>query len=218
MALQAASTNRAEGVWQVLAALAAADGSAAHPLVARLITPAAAKRDLADAIHAICTIHGRYLFDQVALPEGDTAAAWFAAVTQAFTAERTYLAHLTAAAGPLPSTPGQAEADAAFANQRHAFDMLARSSRKGCAIGAALALILDWRAVRGVLDAAAERFGVTVPPRELPDMDGIAALAATLGDTPATQRAIAFGAEQVFAQHRGLWSLLEARASARNHT
>lgn len=217
MALQATSTNRVEGAWQVLAALAAADGSTAHPLIATLIAPGAAKRDLADAVHAICTIHGRYLFEQVALPADDPAASWFAAVTQAFTAERSYLAHLTAAAGPLPSTPRQAEADAAFASQRHAFDMLARSSRTGCAVGAALALVIDWHPIRGVLDAAAERFGVTVPPRDLPDMADIAALATTTGDTPAIRRAIAFGAQQVFAQHRGLWSLLEARASARDH-
>jgi len=217
MLLEATSTNRAEGVWQVLATLADADGSAAHTLPAALATPNAAKRDLADAIHAICTIHGRYLFEHLALPEDDSAAGWFAGVTQAFTAERTYIAHLTAAAGPLPSTPGQAAADAAFANQRHAFDMLARSSRKGCAIGAALALIIDWHSIRTVLDAAAERFGVPVPASTLPTIGEIAALTDTIADTPATQRAIAFGAQQVFAQHRGLWSLLEARASARQH-
>jgi hypothetical protein len=215
MLLQATSTNRAEGVWQVLAALADADGSAAHPAVAALLVPTAAKRDLADAIHAICTIHGRYLFDDVALAEAESAAGWFATVARAFTTERTYLAHLTAAAGPLPSTPGQAAADAAFASQRHAFDMLAASSRKGCAVGAALALILDWHVIRDVLDAAAERFGVTVPPRALPGIGEIAAFTDSIADTAATQRAIAFGAQQVFAQHRGLWSLLEARASAR---
>jgi hypothetical protein len=217
MLLKATSTNRAEGVWQVLAALAAADGSAAHPAVTALFAATAAKRDLADAVHAICAIHGRYLFDQVALAEGEAAARWFATVAEGFTAERTYLAHLTAAAGPLPSTPGQAAADAAFANQRHAFDMLAASSRKGCAVGAALALILDWHAIRDVLDAAAERFAVAIPPRRLPGVGEIAAFTDLIADTPATQRAIAFGAQQVFAQHRGLWSLLEARASARNH-
>jgi hypothetical protein len=30
------------------------------------------------------------------------------------------------------------------------------------------------------------------------------------------ERAMLFGAQQVFAQHRGLWDLLEARTSARN--
>jgi hypothetical protein len=37
-----------------------------------------------------------------------------------------------------------------------------------------------------------------------------------LAGTPATERAITFGAQQLLAQHRGLWSLLDARASARN--
>jgi hypothetical protein len=216
MLLRATSTNRVEGVWQLLAALATTDGSAAHPAVASLLAPTVAKRDLADGIHAICSVHGRHLFDQVALAEGKSAG-WFASVAEAFTVERVYLAHLTAAAGPLPSTPGQAAADAAFANQRHAFDMLAASSRRGCAVGAVLALTLDWHAIRDVLDAAAERFAVTVSPRGLPGISEIATIVDLIADTPATQRAIAFGAQQVFAQHRGLWCLLEARASARNH-
>ncbi|MGL1227216.1 DUF6975 family protein, partial [Vibrio parahaemolyticus] len=37
--------------------------------------------------------------------------AWLAVATQAFGVERAYLARLTAAVGPLPSTPGQAESD-----------------------------------------------------------------------------------------------------------
>jgi len=203
--------------WQMLAALAAADGSATHPRIAALTAPNADKRDVADAVHAVCTIHGRYLFEGVALQRDQQTADWFDRITAAFTTERAYLAHLTAAVGPLPSTPGQAEADAAFTNQRHTFDMLARSDRKGCAIGTAIALVIDWQAIRIVLDAAAHRLGVAVPPSELPDRAELATFVATASDSPATQRAIAFGAQQVFAQHRGLWSLLEARASARNH-
>ena len=207
----------ANDAWHMLAALAAADGSTAHPRVAALTAPDAAKRDVADAVHAICTIHGRYLFEDTVLHRDEHTAEWFERITAAFTNERAYLAHLTAAAGPLPSTPGQAEADAAFASQRHTFDMLACSDRRGCAVGTALALVLDWQAIRTVLNAAAWRFGVAVPPSELPDRADLAAFVATASDSPATLRAIAFGAQQVFAQHRGLWSLLEARASARNH-
>ncbi|CAN5287259.1 hypothetical protein BH10PSE15_BH10PSE15_06390 [soil metagenome] len=217
MAFEATSTDRAEGAWHVLAALAAADGSATHSRVRALTAPGAARRDIADAVHAVCTIHGRYLFEDVSLRHDPHTAGWFDRITNAFTAERAYLARLTAAAGPLPSTPGQAAADAAFANQRHAFDMLARSDRKGCAVGAAIALIIDWQAIRRVLDAAAARFGVAATASELPDLTEIAEFAVTIGDSSATQRAIAFGAQQVFAQHRGLWSLLEARASARDH-
>lgn len=216
MAFEAPSI-KPDDAWQMLAVLAAADGSAAHPRVAALAAPDSAKRDLADAVHAICSVHGRYLFEGIALHRDERTTDWFDRVTAAFIVERTYLAHLTAAAGPLPSTPGQAEADAAFANQRHAFDMLARSDRKGCAVGAAMALVLDWQAIRSVLDAAATRFGVVAPVSGLHDRAELAAFAATVSDSPATKRAIAFGAQQVFAQHRGLWSLLDARASARNH-
>ncbi|MEX6641314.1 hypothetical protein V2A36_33310, partial [Pseudomonas aeruginosa] len=77
-----------------------------------------------------------------------------------FADERTYLAHLTAAVGPLPSTPGQAESESALVGERHALEMLARSERRGCATGAVAALLYDWRAIRRVLDVAAERFGV----------------------------------------------------------
>jgi hypothetical protein len=49
-----------------------------------------------------------------------------------------------------------------------------------------------------------------------PDSIEIATIVATLSDSPVLQRAMAFGAQQVFAQHRGLWDLLEARASARD--
>jgi hypothetical protein len=34
-------------------------------------------------------------------------------------------------------------------------------------------------------------------------------------DTPASQRALAFGGEQLLLQHRALFDLLEARADAR---
>jgi hypothetical protein len=33
--------------------------------------------------------------------------------------------------------------------------------------------------------------------------------------SPAMERAISFGAQQILAQHRGLWDLLEARQLAR---
>jgi hypothetical protein len=218
MAFEAPSAETYGGAWPVLASLTEVDGSAGHRVVTKLVEPRVAKRDLADAVHAICALHGRHLFEDAARERADAGITdWIDAITGGFPVERAYLARLTAAAGPLPSTPGQAEADAAFANQRHAFDMLVRSDRKGCASGAAIALVLDWRAFRAVLDGAATRFGIEAPACRLPDMNELAGLAAAIGDTPGVQRAIAFGAQQVFAQHRGLWDLLEARAIARDH-
>lgn len=202
-----------------IAALAASDGCAQHALVRRLTRPGVAGRDLADAVHAICSVHGRLtdLFDHAALrPVPDFDAAWLTDATRAFETERAYLARLTAAVGPLPSTPGQAESDAAFAAQRHTFDMLARSDRAGCSVGAALALVIDWHAFRRILDAAAQRSGVDVVQSQLPDEIAVAQIATAPGVAAPVRRAMAFGAQQTFAQHRGLCDLIEARASARD--
>jgi len=207
-----------------IAALAVSDGCAHHPLLRRLtITRVAgsgvAGRDLADAVHALCAVHGRLtdLFEEAARRRvADLDTDWLTDATEAFGIERAYLARLTAAVGPLPSTPGQAESDAAFAAQRHAFDMLARSDRAGCATGAALALVIDWHAFRRILDAAANRAGVTIVVCQLPDEIAIAQIATAPGATAPIRRAMAFGAQQTFAQHRGLCDLIDARAAARN--
>jgi len=210
--------------WDVIASLAASDGSASHPHLLRLSRNGAAQRDLADAIHALCSVHGRVtvLFDDATRERGTistgdwTAPTWVAVATDAFAVECAYLATLTAAVGPLPSTPGQAETDAALVAQRHAFHMLAHSSRAGCATGAAVALLIDWYAFRDAMDVAAARFGVTPPEMTLPNEIEVATIVASMSGSSALQRAMAFGAQQVFAQHRGLWDLLEARSSARD--
>ena len=44
---------------------------------------------------------------------------------------------------------------------------------------------------------------------------GTARLAASTADTPAVERAMAFGAQQLIAQHSGLWDLMAARAASR---
>jgi hypothetical protein len=93
--------------------------------------------------------------------------------------------------------------------------MLAQSERRGCALGAAMALIIDWVVIRGVLDCAAKRFGVEAPVSRLLDTAPVRALADQSDGKPAVTRALLFGAEQVALQHRGLWDLLEARQQAR---
>lgn len=201
-----------------IAALATSDGCAGHAIVRRLTQAAVVGRDLADAVHALCAVHGRLtnLFEEAnRRPVPDLDNRWLAEATEAFGVERANLARLTAAVGPLPSTPGQAESDAAFAAQRHAFDMLARSDRSGCSVGAAMALVIDWHAFRVVLDAAALRTGGTIVPCVLPSASTITMLATDTLPAP-VRRAIAFGAQQTFAQHRGLCDLIEARASARD--
>ena len=62
-----------------------------------------------------------------------------------------------------------------------------------------------------------EAFTAPELPVLLIDEIEVATIVAALSDSSALQRAMGFGAQQVFAQHRGLWDLLEARASARDH-
>jgi hypothetical protein len=204
----------------LLLARLAEHGSAAHPYAAARpwLKAPGASRDLADLIHYLCVLHGRYpgLVDhgaaRVVEPE---ARAWLTQATYAFAGERAYLARLAVAAGPVPSTPGAAGSDAAMLGQRHAMETLALSERRGCALGAAMALVLDWAAVRTCLDSAASRFGVDVPAYAAADREGIVALADLYAASAPVQRALLFGAEQILVQHHGLWDLLEARREAR---
>ena len=211
-------TARGSSVADLLFALAVSEGSAGHPYVGALCTSAAKPRDLADAIHALGMLHGRHpgVIDYaVERNPHRVAPDWLDAAAGAFGRERSLLTKLVVASGPLPSTPGQAESEAAVTGQRHALGMLAQSDRAGCALGAALALILDWRAIRWVLDAAAQRLSVPAPAMTLPRAEETRAVIAGLAGEPAVERALAFGAQQVLVQHRGLWDLLETRSAAR---
>ena len=214
--VRAIETRGAAGV---VAALVVADGSAAHPHWRALIAPAAPMRDVADALHIICMLHGRHpgVHDH-ALSHGQPEAVvpWLEDAAAAFAGERERIAALVSAGGPLPSTPGQAESEAAVSGQRHALDTLVQSDRAGCAIGASAALVMDWVAVRRLLDRAADRLGLAVQPALLPDPISTATALDSVITGPGPERAALFGAQQFLAQQRGLWDLLEARASARN--
>jgi hypothetical protein len=195
-------------------------GSAAHSYHASpsLLRGPQSSRNLADAVHFLCTVHGRYpgVIDHAATRALDPAArAWFGQALEGFSEERAFLARLSVEAGPLPSTPGAAGAEATLLSQRHALDMLAQSERNGCALGASMALVVDWGRIRGVLNVAANRFGVEPPHYRLTDTGAVRALADTLGAAPLVERALLFGAQQIMLQHHGLWDLLEARQLAR---
>ncbi len=218
MAIGSAPGTRFGEAWTALNALIEGEGSAREPHARLLSAAGASTRDIADAVHCLCMLHGRHpgVIDHAGGRSPDTlVGAWLADAAHAFGGERAALVRVVAASGPLPSTPGQAESETAITAQRHALDMLGASDRAGCPVGAAMALLLDWPTVRLVLDVAAERFGVTLPASTLPtDHDG-ATLVATLAESPAFERAMLFGAQQLLAQHRALWQLLEARAEAR---
>ncbi|WP_066810515.1 DUF6975 family protein [Sphingomonas asaccharolytica] len=221
MSVETLSFDRRGGGWSVLAALADADGSARHPFVRAMCAPGAATRDLADAIHLLCALHGRHpgvIDHAVGHGHSQTAQPWLEAAAESFADERALLARLTAAAGPIPSTPGQAESEAAVNAQRHALDMLAQSDRAGCAVGASIALVLDWHAVRALMSAAADRAGFAPLPSNLPIDAETQTIAVTLAAEAPVERAMSFGAQQLLAQHRALWDLAEARKSARDRS
>lgn len=214
MGLNAAISPDTPPLLERLADLVRTDGTAAHPHAARLTSPSASRRDLADAVHALCAVHGTLpgVADEARRRYGES---WLTAAAAAFAAERGSLSRLVAAAGPLPSTSGQAATEAALVGQRHALRVLASSDRAGCAVGVVAALALDWAAIRPILANAAAGFGLTgdVLPSDLAEIAEQAVASASATGT--SERALVFGANQLLAQHRGLWSLLEARASAR---
>lgn len=198
----------------------AADGCARHPHLSALVEGSGrhSARDIADAVHLLCSVHGHHpgMIEQAlaTCPKGQ-AQKWLSSASAAFERERLYLVRLTAAVGPMPSTPGAAETEATLAAQRHALEILARSERRGSALGAATALVSDWRPIRRLLDRAAQRTGIEAPTELLPVDESVLAVIEAECDTPASERALAFGSEQMLLQNRGLFDLLEARAAAR---
>lgn len=199
----------------------AGEGCARHPHVIALLDSSGphAGRDLADTVHLLCSLHGRYPgLIEMALqlcPSGE-AQSWLERASESFERERLYVVRLTASVGPLPSTPGAAETEASLLAARHALETLATSERKGCALGAATALVGDWWPIRRLLDRAATRAGIECPPPSLPDEDSIVTVIGRASDSPASERALRFGGEQLLLQHRALFDLLEARAEARS--
>lgn len=220
---EAAPRHRGGDISQVLEALVAADGTAGHAYVQRALAAPAREAPpslpaLADAAYYLCLLHGRHpgVIDHAATRSTDNAARqWLIQAADAFAAERAYLTQVTVAVGPPPSTAGQSDCEAAVSQQRHALDMLAQSDRKGCAMGAAMALALDWRAVRRLLDRAAIRVGLEPHHCALPDRQVTLAVARAIGGEDGVDRAIQFGARQLLNQHRGVWDLLQARADIR---
>lgn len=223
MASGATDSARASSVADLLSALMLADGSAKHSFVTAHVNRAGpeAGRSLSDAVHHLGGLYGRHpgLADVVAERRQHAEIRdWIEAAVDGFARERAYLTRVVVAAGPLPSTPGQAESESAALAQRHAIEMLARSDRQGCALGASMATALEWRAIRTVVDAAARRFGVEPPTLLVPTADETLRAAEDAAVTPSIERAISFGAQQILIQHRGLWDLLDAREVARRES
>lgn len=198
----------------------AGEGCARHSYLNALLEASGrhSGRDLADAVHLLCSLHGRYPgLVELALqrcPKGPVQD-WLARASEGFERERLYLVRLTSAVGPLPSTPGAAETESSLVAARHALETLAMSERGGCALGAATALVGDWWPIRRLLDRVAARVGTESPAPSLPDEASVVVAIDRGTVSPASARALGFGGEQLLLQHRALFDLLEARAEAR---
>ena len=220
MAIQRSVDPRPVSVAEAQLARVAGDGCARHPHLNALLESSGphSGRDLADAVHLLCSIHGRYPgLIQIALERCSSPelAYWLERASDAFERERLYLVRLTSSVGPMPSTPGAAETEASLVAARHALETLSTSERNGCAVGAATALVGDWWPIRRLLDRAAARGGLDCPPPSLPDESSVVTVIESASESPASARALAFGGEQLLLQHRALFDILEARAAAR---
>jgi hypothetical protein len=220
MAIHRSVGHQQVSVAEAQLARVAGEGCARHSYLNSLLEASGrhSGRDLADAVHLLCSLHGRYPgLIEIALqrcPKGPVQD-WLSRASEGFERERLYLVRLTAAVGPLPSTPGSAETESSLVAARHALETLAMSERNGCALGSATALVGDWWPIRRLLDRAATRVGIESPAPSLPDESSVIAIIEQGADAPASARALAFGGEQLLLQHRALFDLLEARAEAR---
>jgi len=220
MAINRSVGRQPVSVAETQLARVAGDGCARHPYLSALMEASGPHtgRDLSDAVHLLCSLHGRYPgLIELALQRSSSGPAqvWLSQASEAFERERLYLVRLTSAVGPLPSTPGAAETESSLVAARHALETLAHSERKGCALGAATALVGDWWPIRRLLDRAAARVGIQSPTPSLPDEESVIEVINSSSDALAGDRALAFGSEQLLLQHRALLDLLEARAEAR---
>jgi len=220
MALNGANKQRQTSVALAQFERRAAEGCEGDPFVRQLCEESGPRLgpDLADAVHLLCSLHGHYpglIAIASSRTEDEDLSAWLAGASESFERERSYLLHLTAAVGPIPSTPGAAETESSLAAARHAVETLANSERSGCALGAVCALLADWPQIRRVLDRAALRSGIEGPVPTLPDRAALGEVIDHVAANPAAARALAFGSEQLLLQHRALFALLEARSESR---
>lgn len=207
----------------LIASIVDADGTVAHPHPGQVLRGDRQSFvhnlvDFADFVHLVSLLHGDTpgFIDLAATRTTEVAAReWLISSIDAFMTERAYLSRLVVIAGPLPSTSGHHETTTVITQQRHALEMLAQSDRKGCSLGASIALVLEWQAMRTILDAGATRLGMEVPASKVPGREETLALLERLPEPERLARAMQFGANQLIGQHYGLWDLLEARALVR---
>lgn len=218
VALETSALDRAG----LLTSLVGGEGSATHAWLhsAELNAGKDATRNLSDMLHLLTMLHGpqpgliELVADHNVWPGGD---AWLADAARGFANERGNLGSLIVAAGPVPSTPGEASTVSAILAQRQAMATIARSDRFGCAIGAVVGLLLDWLPIRAAMETAAARLNVPFTAIRLPSEDDTADMLATMPEMARLERTLVFGARQMMLHHQCLLDLLATRASAREY-
>lgn len=186
------------------------DGNEPLRNIVRLSRPALK----ADIAHFLNIAFGRYpgIVDHAASTINDAAPrAWLDQSVAGFAAERAFLNRMTVAAGPIHRQIGQERISATLDALARSMDMLATSERAGCAAGAAIAFVMDWQETRPLLEHIALSLSLEVPVQSLPDTASSLALVDLLSANPSIRRAMAFGSQQMLAQQRGLWRIIEVR-------
>ncbi|MGJ3626336.1 DUF6975 family protein [Sphingomonas sp. MMS24-JH45] len=211
---------QATGPAMALLSLVDNDGSGRADHVRALLSPPAPLRDLSDAVHALCVLHGIFpgFVDQTRSACTETQLTpWLDVAAATIAQERALLSFARPPpSGRCPPRPARRRrrAPSWHCGTRSACSpgRIARAVRPGRLI----AFVLDWQAIRGVLDIAASRHATRSDQGFDPLMRRTHALLHRYDPAVGQVRAMMFGAQQLLAQHRGLWHLLEARASARN--
>lgn len=174
---------------------------------------------LADYAHFLTILHGQVpsLLEIASSHEKHTTALWLRTAAAAFDEDRRWMARLSVVTGGALDLAGLSTAEQLVRDQREAMLTLANSSRTGCALGAAVALVIDWQILRTELPKAALLAGIESRDRQAADWpaDKIGAVLADSGADASLRRALAFGATQLASLHGQLFDLLEARHATR---
>jgi len=175
--------------------------------------------DVADIAHILTIVHGSLptVFELASAhaPSGHLRELLFAA-SESFQAWRRFLALLTSKAGPAPSCLNDDVHMVSLVQLKHAIQLLASSERRGCAVGAATAMLADWHLTIPPLLSCASRFGIGHHLPSPPQVNEIIAGIEQTEPTTSELRAMTFGASQFYHMDDEIFLHLRARRQARH--
>ncbi len=178
-----------------------------------------APQAVADCVHFLTILHGQApsLFDIARSAESGVPKDWLDQLSEQFEKDRRWLSRLNAMTGILVDRQGLSPAEQIVRDQREAMLTLAQSSRRGCALGAAVALAHDWDIIRiGLSDALGVVNNDNIePPNGIWLVGGNVQVLREAGEAASLRRAVGFGAMQLASLHRQFFDLLEARHALR---